>query len=116
MLFPYTFIAEHAEKLYDHENDTRPSEVERIVLLTDEQLAALRAPAQVDGCDRGCDRRGINLVELDGLRVRIVCDRCIQDVECACGCGKVMPRWQTTTVGGETFGPKCCGVEPGESW
>jgi hypothetical protein len=32
MLFPYTFIAEHAEKLYDHENDTRPSEVDPFVI------------------------------------------------------------------------------------
>jgi hypothetical protein len=128
-ILSYDLVQAFAERSLDHERDTRP-DVERIVLLTDEQLAALRGAVCKDcgsrdcqdpGCDRGCNRHANNMVEVRPLVVRFVCDRCVEEVECACGCGAVLPRWQMTYTdnaegGGEWFGPECCGVEPGESW
>jgi hypothetical protein len=108
----------------------RAFDIDRIVALTPAELGNLRAPACKDcgsrdcldpGCDRGCNRHAITLVELGDLKVRFVCDRCVEDVECACGCGDVLPRWMMTYTdnaegGGEWFGPKCCGVAAGEGW
>jgi hypothetical protein len=71
-------------------------------------------------CDR-CGRHSTTLVEVRPLVFRTVCESCSIETECACGCGETMPKYMMTYTdnydgGGEWFGPKCCGVEPGETW
>ncbi len=105
-------------------------DVERILSVSNDELSNLRAPACKDCgsrecldpcCDRGCLRHATTLVNLGDLQVRFVCARCVEDVECACGCGDTFPRWKMTYTGshdggGEWFGPRCCGIDAGEGW
>ena len=114
--------------MFNHERDTRPSDVERIVALTDEQLANLRGYVCPECSERDCqaccercgDRHG-DMLEVKADRFRQVCLKCQAPTDCACGCGETKPKYLMVYTdncdgGGEWFTEECSGVSALENW
>ena len=98
--------------------------VERIVALSDAELANVRGvwckdcksrDCDVPGCER-CDvRHAHNLVDLGDDKSAALCLHCQEIVECA-SCGEKYPRYETGSAEGEPFGPSCYGQDPKGAW
>ncbi len=105
-------------------------DVERVLRLTDDELANLRGQlCPVNGCgehdcESVCDRCGDHhgsLTQIKPGRFRIVCAKCSVETECACGCGAVRPRYLMVKTdihdgGGELFTEQCAGRDAMVSW
>ena len=116
------------EAPYNHERDTRAFNVERILSLSNAELANLRAPVCPDpscnecpchreGCERyGCGRHSVDGVKLPSGAVKFVCARELEVIECD-NCCKPFPRWQLVKVPDTgSFCAKCSHTEIGSEW
>lgn len=102
----YELIQALAERPLDHQRDMRNILCPHPGCEEDEGHVWL--------CDKGHDRHAPNIVELPSGETRMVCDGCVEIVECSNGCQ--VPRWQTDVLEGDRFCVKCQSHEPGEGW